>query len=507
MNPQNQRTESVPEILWRRCTQLGLPAWHCDEFGAVITPPATNTTPRADNAAIATAAREVSRRARAGGDMRPFMLEGVGTLLPLHGAGTGVVLALGPADHGTSHDNLWTLLSTMRDDLCEGERTAGLLREFSGKLIQSYEETYTLFRVMRLLASSAAPAQQIHMVCRNVQQTLPFRWVAVAFREDDRVVADLRGHLVLEGDPGIPMADFDRILRTMTAQADEDGWTRVMAPADHELPALVRAEIVCDPITYNGAVIGMIVAGNKSGPDPDIASPEMQFIDAVADFLGTFHENIARFAEQRAMSLGTLHALSAAIDAKDPYTRGHSERVAFLSQLLAREMGMGAEHAERVRIAGLVHDVGKIGVPERILTKVGGLTAEEFAAIKRHPETGYEILKGISLLGDTLPGVLHHHERWDGKGYPHGLRGESIPQIARIIGLADTFDAMSSSRSYRPALPRPLVRVEIARCAGSQFDPAVAEAFKRLDLSGYDALLEKQGAASPDPATAQAVAA
>jgi HD-GYP domain-containing protein (c-di-GMP phosphodiesterase class II) len=395
----------------------------------------------------------------------------------------------------------------MRDDLCEGERTAGLLKEFSGKLIQSYEETYTLFRVMRLLASSSAPAQQIHMVCRNVQQTLPFRWVAVAFRDDERVIPDLRGTLVFEGETGLPPEEFERMVREMAAAMDQDGWTRVIAPAEHELPARVRAEVVCDPVTYNGAVIGLLVAGNKNGADPDVASPEMQFIDAVADFLGTFHENVARFAEQRAMSLGTLHALSAAIDAKDPYTRGHSERVACLSQLIAREMGMGAEHAERVRIAGLVHDVGKIGVPEAILRKAGSLTDEEFAAIKRHPEIGHEILKGISLLGDTLPGVLHHHERWDGRGYPHGLRGAQVPQIARIIGLADTFDAMSSSRSYRPALARALVRVEISKCSGTQFDPEVVEAFKRVDLTAYDALMEKQSEALGLPRAPEQAAA
>lgn len=503
MNPHIQRTESVSETLWQRCGELGMPAWLCDEVGAIVRSPATPLLIGAEVAAVASAARETSRRARAGGDMKPFQLDGVGTLLPFHGSGSGVVLALAPPEGLRSNEAIWTMLSGMRDDLCEGDRTASLLREFSGKLIQSYEETYTLFRVMRLLASSAAPSQQIHMVCRNVQQTLPFRWVAVAFRDDDRVIADLRGTLVHEGDLGIPEGEFARIVRTMATGADQDGWTKVMAPADHELPARVHAEVVCDPITYDGAVIGLLLAGNKNGPDPDIASPEMQFVDAVADFLGTFHENVARFAEQRAMSLGTLHALSAAIDAKDRYTRGHSERVAFLSQAIAREMGMGVDHAERVRIAGLVHDVGKIGVPEAILCKAGSLTAEEFAAIKRHPEIGYEILKGISLLGDTLPGVLHHHERWDGRGYPHGLRAEQIPLTARIIGLADTFDAMSSNRSYRPALPRAVVRVEIIKCAGSQFDPAVVEAFKRVDLAGYDALMEKQ----LEAATVQAMAA
>jgi HD-GYP domain-containing protein (c-di-GMP phosphodiesterase class II) len=214
-----------------------------------------------------------------------------------------------------------------------------------------------------------------------------------------------------------------------------------------------------------------------------------------------------RFAEQQALFMGSLQALTAAIDAKDPYTGGHSERVAFLSWSLARALGLGEDTADRIRVAGLVHDIGKIGVPEAILCKAGRLTDEEFEAIKRHPEIGHRILRDIDPFQDVLPGVLHHHERWDGRGYPHKLAGDKIPMIARIIGLADTFDAMSSTRSYRPALPRDHVLRELERGAGSQFDPRIVEAFKKVDLGGYDELLTRRPKAAEPTGPSLGIAA
>jgi HD-GYP domain-containing protein (c-di-GMP phosphodiesterase class II) len=161
---------------------------------------------------------------------------------------------------------------------------------------------------------------------------------------------------------------------------------------------------------------------------------------------------------------------------------------------MALAMGMNRVDAERVRIAGLVHDVGKIGVPESVLCKQGKLTDAEFAAIKRHPEIGFNILRDITLLEDVLPAVLHHHERFDGNGYPHRIAGEAIPLMARLLAVADTFDAMSSTRSYRAAMARGFVLAEIERCAGSQFDPKLAKLFLSIDLSEYDRIVARHAA-------------
>jgi putative two-component system response regulator len=162
-----------------------------------------------------------------------------------------------------------------------------------------------------------------------------------------------------------------------------------------------------------------------------------------------------------------------------------------MASKMAAALGLDKPTIDQYRIAGIVHDVGKIGVPEAVLTKPGRLTEDEFAQIKLHPGIGYHILQGIPRLAPVLPGVLWHHERWDGRGYPDKLVGDKTPLIARVLALADTFDAMSSNRSYRPALPRNKVLEEIVRCAGSQFDPELAPLFVRLDFSEFDQALEE----------------
>jgi HD-GYP domain-containing protein (c-di-GMP phosphodiesterase class II) len=234
------------------------------------------------------------------------------------------------------------------------------------------------------------------------------------------------------------------------------------------------------------------LAGGKTGPDADVTSEELQLLNAAAGFIGVFHENVARFAEQRSLFLATVRSLAASIDAKDRYTRGHSERVSLLGAALARGLGMDRETVEEYRIAGLLHDVGKIGTPEAILTKVGRLTDDEFREIMKHPQTGYEILKDIPGISFALPGVLHHHEKFDGTGYPAKLAGERIPLIARVLALADTFDAMRSHRAYRTARPHEEAIAEIRRCSGTQFDPMLAAAFVRLDFSEFDQMLLRE---------------
>ena len=189
------------------------------------------------------------------------------------------------------------------------------------------------------------------------------------------------------------------------------------------------------------------------------------------------------------MFMGVLKGMTTAVDAKDPYTCGHSERVGLLASRLALAVGLSPDEAERYRLAGLVHDVGKIGISEAVLSKSGRLTEIEFMQIKKHPEIGHQILRDIPLMGDILPGVLHHHERWDGTGYPTGLKGGEIPLIGRMLALADTFDAMSSTRSYRPAMPRDAVLSEIRRCSGTQFDPKLADVFVTLDFTEFDLAL------------------
>jgi len=179
----------------------------------------------------------------------------------------------------------------------------------------------------------------------------------------------------------------------------------------------------------------------------------------------------------RASFFNAVTALAYALEAKDVYTSGHSQRVTEISVAIAEHLGLPEEGIEKIRLAGQVHDIGKIGVRESVLNKPGSLTDEEYKHVRLHSETGEHILKPIVEDKEILKAVRHHHERYDGAGYPDGLKGERIPLLARIIAVADTFDAMTSERPYRKALTKEAACAEVERCRGTQFDPEAADAF------------------------------
>ncbi|MBW2623622.1 MAG: HD-GYP domain-containing protein [Deltaproteobacteria bacterium] len=167
-----------------------------------------------------------------------------------------------------------------------------------------------------------------------------------------------------------------------------------------------------------------------------------------------------------------------AIEAKDYYTSGHSERVNKLCMLMSTQLQLEEEERNALRWASILHDVGKIGIPEHILTKPGRLTDEEYQLIQEHPEKGYNILEPLEQLADSLPAILHHHERYDGQGYPGKLKGKEIPRLARIIAIADTYDAINSDRAYRPKKSAEETMAIIRDVAGSQLDPELVQDFE-----------------------------
>jgi len=186
---------------------------------------------------------------------------------------------------------------------------------------------------------------------------------------------------------------------------------------------------------------------------------------------------VAQFAEQQKAYEATVGALCQAVETKDFYTRGHSDRVSRGSVMIAREIGMRGERVEAIRYAGMLHDVGKLGVPTKVLQKTGKLTEEEYAAIQLHPMRGLDIVREIGFLDEALAGIMHHHERIDGRGYPMGLAGDEIPEFARVLAVADAFDSMTSTRSYRGARPVAEAIEELRKWSGTQFDPAFVDAF------------------------------
>jgi len=184
----------------------------------------------------------------------------------------------------------------------------------------------------------------------------------------------------------------------------------------------------------------------------------------------------AQYTEQRAAHDATVRALVQAVEIKDLYTRGHSERVAQASEMIARRLGMDEKRIGILSYAAILHDVGKLGVPTRLLQKDGQFNAAELEAIRVHPVRGVDVVRDIAFLNEAYEAILHHHERMDGRGYPTGLAGERIPRFARIIAVADAFDSMTSTRSYRPARSVQDAMAELRACAGSQFDPVMVDA-------------------------------
>ena len=213
---------------------------------------------------------------------------------------------------------------------------------------------------------------------------------------------------------------------------------------------------------------------------------QMRQIKAINEKLANTYQQL----EQAYME--SIQTVRYTVEAKDTYTRGHSDRVSEYSVLIGKKLGLSEEDIKRLRVGGLFHDVGKIGVPDNILQKNGKLSDDEYSEIKNHPTIGAHILSTASIFQDILPIVKHHHERYDGRGYPEMLKGEEIPYLARITAIADTFDAMTSKRVYRDSLPLETVIEEFKRCRGTQFDPEIADLFVDILENDYEEIKKIQ---------------
>ncbi|AZR74411.1 hypothetical protein BBF96_14055 [Anoxybacter fermentans] len=242
------------------------------------------------------------------------------------------------------------------------------------------------------------------------------------------------------------------------------------------------------PLTFSREFIGLGFVMHRHQEfmvHPAQYEEDMRFLTILAQQAYTFVElnrlNFERKNQQ--LYLKTIEALTGAIDAKDMYTAGHSQRVAEISTTIAYELGLTQREIDIIHYGALLHDIGKIGIPESILNKKGRLTDEEFDIIKRHPVIGTNILRSIDFLEDALSIVRAHHERYDGKGYPDQLKGEDIPFMARIVCVADAWDAMTSDRSYRKALPLEVVIEELEKNAGTQFDPIIVRTLQRKSFA------------------------
>lgn len=527
-NPQTvQPNEAALAALRHRCQQLGMPTWRSNTEGLIVSEPTEKGIAGlwlrsgfiARSVAMAAVGwkkqedpgltelfpgcwlipiPEVYRRRRSGYTIAMVLGKEVlkaeqfdaacGNAQLDPQAARVAVSALAHFEKSTA-DQIATMLRWTLEDLGQLFESELTIDGFTQELTSCYESIDLFYGFGRSMNKLAHPSSVVRSICDRLFQTMNFGWLAIRFATDKSTAAQLAGQLITVGTPRQSPDSFARTTLDLLNRAKPDSpcfILNIVDPVTHE-----ECQVLVQPIVCDGTLAGILTVGSKHGDDPHVNSYDTQLIEAAAGFIGAFLENATLYAEQQAMFLGTLQALTASIDAKDRYTCGHSERVAALAAQLARAAGMDDDTAERVWICGLVHDVGKIGVPESVLTKPGRLTDEEFDQIKMHPEIGHRILKDIPQMADILPGVLHHHERWDGNGYPHGVSGDEIPMFARLLCLADTFDAMSSTRSYRSAVSRPEVLKEIESCAGTQFDPNLTRVFLTLDLGHYDTMVAK----------------
>ena len=241
--------------------------------------------------------------------------------------------------------------------------------------------------------------------------------------------------------------------------------------------------IMIAPLSNLERTIGVVVIAFEEDKD-FIRQQTLRFLYILVDFFSLSLENAYLFNDLKSAYFDTIKAIANSIEARDPYTRGHSERVTRFSKVIAEELNWDKNEIELIDWGGMLHDVGKIGIPDSILNKPEKLTNTEYNKIKLHPLIGAQIVKDISFLEPVIPYILEHHERFDGKGYPGGVAGENISIKGRLLAVADAFDAMTSDRPYRKALKPEDALKEISRNRGTQFDPEIALAFERAWMSG-----------------------
>src|SRR3954464_4584362 len=344
----------------------------------------------------------------------------------------------------------------------------------------------TLHRVSELLSG----ARDIHRLCdatlRAILEVLPAdRSAVVLRRQDDRtgqaeVLAARSKTQATEPFPVSRTLVSDVIAQGISVFA-HDASSNARFSEGHSVIGQHVRSVMCVPLRTTDEILGALYVDSLSGAGR-FNEPDLELLAAIGNQAGVAMHRVRLMRELEHLLLDTLRAIAATIDARDGYTHRHSERVAAIVAQLARELGLSDDDREMAELSALLHDVGKIAVPDAILNKPGKLTDEEFALMRKHPGLGARILKNIQspTVEAVIPGVQYHHEKWDGTGYPEGLRGEAIPFLGRLVGVADFYDALTSSRAYRDALPAAEAIARVASGAGSHFDPTIAAAAVRL---------------------------
>jgi putative nucleotidyltransferase with HDIG domain len=392
-------------------------------------------------------------------------------------------------------------LSLMAETLAAMAEAAYDMDSLSEEVARTYEELSLLWKFSSKLGSGLNVDTICRVLADEVMGICPSRNVSIMLAEGSvRIPPEPHG----EGAGTMHLTDDPFLLRTRVAVGDDAekassmqlrtdrglvgyaiGRREALTVCDvasdgrlEELPYAV-GNILIVPLIAEDEAIGAIVASDKRGGE-EFFSTEIKLIGSIAGESAISIKKASLYEEVRATLFSTVEAFAFAIDAKDPYTFGHSKRVSEIAVDIARKWGLPPDTITLIRLAGLLHDIGKIGTPEHILHKVGELSPEEMEKMREHPLTGARMLEGLPRMKEIAVWICHHHERHDGSGYPFGIRGDDIPLPARIISLADNFDALTSNRSYRSAYPRDEAIEIMRRDVGVRFDPALFRCFREV---------------------------
>jgi putative nucleotidyltransferase with HDIG domain len=353
-------------------------------------------------------------------------------------------------------------------------------------LTGSYEEISLLFRLTHNLKISKSDEELGQITLKWLEEVLPAKSLAlqlIPIPGADKLAAHSARNstiLITHGDCPLDNEEFSALIRFLQLE-------------NNHRPVVVNRQITSGeawpfPLTRQAVVVPMAEGSNLFGwmaafnhlTDGEFGTVEANLMNTVAAILGIHSGNVELYRQQSALLAGFVRAFTSAIDAKDPYTCGHSDRVARIAVHLAKELGCDERTINTLHLSGMLHDIGKIGINENVLHKPGKLSVEEFEHIKTHVDIGSRILRDMNNLKDVMPVVLHHHESWDGGGYPDNLKTEQIPFAARIVAVADAYDAMSSDRPYRDGMSEEKIDQILRNGAGKQWDPEVIDAFFRV---------------------------
>jgi len=358
------------------------------------------------------------------------------------------------------------------------------VHDLSNHLCNSYEEISLLYRLTQKLNLSSTDEELSTLALEWLSEVLPAESLAIQLcpvGDEKSMTHRVRTEplLLTHGQCPLDGQQFSQLASRLQLEAGSLPLVVNHGPDSGqawEHPAIHQFIMV--PLFEGKKLFGWMAAFNHARGE-EFGTVEASLLSSVAVILGIHCGNTDLYREQSEFLEGVVRAFTSAIDAKDPSTCGHSDRVARTSVRLAQEMGCDANQIRLIYLSGLLHDVGKIGIDDHVLRKPDKLTAEEFEHVKKHTEIGYKILQDLKQLEKVLPVVLYHHEQWDGKGYPHRLAADEIPILARIVAVADGFDAMGSDRPYRKGMPDEKVDAILRAGAGQQWDARVVEAFFR----------------------------